>query len=85
MSWVSRHSNDAGLAATRGGAIRREGAVASPASVNSSTSAGTIAALAFIASARARVARFQVNSRVAAMLATLSFHPIDEKAISGGA
>ena len=56
-------------------AVATRGATApspSAASANSSTSAVTVAEVAFIASARSRVTRFHTNSPVAAMLAALS-------------
>ena len=83
MSCDSLHSNATGLAATRGAATSRDGAASSPAAANSSTSCPV--ELAFIAAASGRVTRFQTNSPVACALATLCFHPIDEKPISGGA
>lgn len=84
INWVRRHSNDTGLSATRGAVTSRPSSAVTPARENSSTSAGTVAALAFIAWARVMVARFQVNAFVSAILATESFHPCDEKPISGG-
>ena len=80
--WVTTHSNATGLAATRGGETMREGAASMPAAANSSPSIA--ADVAFIASASGRVARFQTNSPVASAFATESFHPIEEKPISGG-
>ena len=56
----------------------------SPARSNSSTSGPTVAEEAFIASACARVARFQVNSPVSARLRALCFRPMEEKPTIGG-
>ena len=80
----SLHSKDTGLSATRGTAMRRDGTGVRPASANSSTSGGTAAQLAFIASASGRVARFQPNSPVASMLRSVSLAPMLAKPTIGG-
>ena len=82
--WVTRHSKLTGLSSTRSTFTRRPGTGVRPARVNSSTSGPTEAQLAFMASARARVARFQTNSPVAWALATVSFQPMVEKPTMGG-
>src|SRR5690242_2939156 len=82
--WVSLHSRATGLAATRSGLTRREGAAASLARSNSSTPWGKGALVSFISGARSRVARFQTNSPVSWMLRTLSFQPFEEKPTIGG-
>lgn len=72
-TWLTRASRAAGAAATRGGATSTDGAVARPASANSSTSGATIAEVASTASASWRSARFTTNSPVASAFASVSF------------
>lgn len=84
ISWVSLHSKFTGLSPTRGDPISRLGSGVKPLQANSSSAAGSEADVRFTASASGRVARFQTNSPVAAMLATVSFHPIDENPTRGG-
>ena len=82
MIWVTRHSKVTGAAATRGALTSSEATASSPAASNSSTS--SVVEVAFICSASERVARFQVNSRVASALATVPFQPLLENPTSGG-
>ena len=84
MSCVSWHSKLTGLSRTRGGATIVDGTGVRPPRTNSSSSAAIDADVSFIAAASGRVARFQTNSPVASMLATESFHPIEQKPITGG-
>ena len=78
------HSNETGLSATRGTLTRMLGAAVSPATANSLTSLATCAAVKFICCAKSMVARFQTNSPVSWMLATLSFQEVEEKPMIGG-
>ena len=73
-----------GLERTRGGLTSRDGVASNPARSNSSTSGGTMAHEAFIASAKGRVARFQTNSPVSRILRAVSFRLVDEKPMIGG-
>jgi hypothetical protein len=89
--WTCRHSRWTGLSFTRGARTRREGALVTPASSNSSTPCGAGAALRFIASRRSQVARLTTNSPVASTLATESLKPpsvawlpVAEKITCGG-
>ena len=84
MTRVTRHSKATGLSPTRGALTRSEATGVRPASWNSSTSGGTAAQVAFIASASGRVTRFHTNSPVARALRRLSFSDVLEKPISGG-
>src|ERR1700680_5013061 len=84
MICVSLHSNGTGLSATQGTLTSLPGNAASPAILNSLTSWATCAAVAFICCARAMVARFQTNSFVSWILATLSFQVVDENPMIGG-
>jgi hypothetical protein len=84
MTCNTRHSSAAGLAATRGGETSRLGALAMPASSNSSTSGPTLAEVAFIASARASLTRLNTNSPVSRTLARLSPSFSEEKPMIGG-
>src|SRR6266849_1973550 len=74
----SLHSNETGLSATRGTLTRLLGAAVRPEILNSLTSWATCAAVAFICRAKSMVARFQTNSPVSWMLATLCFHEVEE-------
>ena len=76
--WVSRHSKFTGLSRTLGAATRRLGACVRPAASNSSRPRGKSAEVRFICWARGAVARFQTNSPVSWILATVSFQPMDE-------
>src|SRR5260370_34701956 len=78
------HSNETGLSATRGTLTRLLGAAVSPEILNSLTSWATWAAVAFICCAKSLVARFQTNSPVSWMLATLSFQEVEENPMIGG-
>src|SRR5258706_15651047 len=78
------HSNETGLSATRGTLTRLLGAAVSPEILNSLTSWATWAAVAFICCAKSMVARFQTNSPVSWMLATLSFQEVEENPMIGG-
>src|SRR5712672_1875295 len=60
------------------------GAAVSPEILNSLTSWATWAAVAFICCAKSMVARFQTNSPVSWMLATLSFQEVEENPMIGG-
>src|SRR5258708_17045593 len=84
MIWVSLHSNETGLSATRGTLTSLLGAAVSPEILNSLTSWATCAAVKFICRARSMVARFQTNSPVSLILPTLSFQEVEEKPMIGG-
>src|SRR5258708_39969542 len=86
-SWMicdTLHSNETGLSATRGTLTRLLGAAVSPDILNSLTSWATWAAVAFICCARSMGARFQTNSPVCWILATLSFQEVEENPMIGG-
>src|SRR5260221_9984316 len=86
-SWMicdTLHSNETGLSATRDTLTRLLGAAVSPEILNSLTSWATWAAVAFICCAKSMVARFQTNSPVSWMLATLSFQEVEENPMIGG-
>src|SRR5258708_40245251 len=86
-SWMicdALHSNETGLSATLGTLTRLLGAAVSPDILNSLTSWATWAAVAFICCAKSLVARFQTNSPVPWMLATLSFQEVEENPMIGG-
>ncbi len=82
--WLRRHSKLTGLPCTRGTATQREASVCRPARANSSTSGPTAAQVWFMASAWGRVTRFQTNSPVASMLASVSLRPMLAKPMTGG-
>ncbi len=78
------HSKATGLSPTRGTLTSLPGTAVSPASLNSSTSGATCAAVAFMCLARSIVARFQTNSPVCWMFSTVSFQLVEEKPMIGG-
>src|ERR1700687_1058832 len=80
----SLHSKPTGLSATPGMWTSRAGVRVNPAMLKSLTSWATWAAVAFICCARSMVARFQTNSFVSWILATLSFQEVEEKPMIGG-
>src|SRR3954451_6207614 len=73
--WTTSHSMAIGVAATRGGRTRTEGAATSPASAISSMPRGDVAEVAFICSRRSQVHRLNTNSGTSAMLARESLGP----------
>ena len=62
--FVTLHSSAQGVAATRGGATSRDGAISRPAWSNSFSPRASEAEVAFIASRRSQVGMFHTNSRV---------------------
>ena len=83
--FVTLHSRAHGLAATRGGATSRDGAISRPAWSNSLSPRASDAEVEFIASRSSHVGMFHTNSRVAIAKLAESFMPSLEKAIIGGA
>ena len=73
IEWTTRHSSEAGEAATRGTFTMRDGAVASPAASNSLSSSANAPDEMFIASKSGRVQRLNTNSPLAMALAALCF------------
>ena len=61
---TARGTMETVMAATRGGATSRDGAISRPAWSNSLTAASSVAEVAFIASRSSQVGMFQTNSRV---------------------
>ena len=82
---VTLHSSAQGVAATRGGATSRDGAISRPAWSNSFSPRGSEAEVAFMASRRSQVGMFHTNSPRLDREAAESFMPSLEKAIIGGA
>jgi hypothetical protein len=78
------HSSAHGLAATRGAATRRAGAIARPARSNSLTPRGTGAEVSFIASRSSQLGRFHTNSPESTANLAESFIPELENITIGG-